>query len=62
MKVAENVYVYWIHKYKYSSEYKRKQFKKLLKARKVTKVINKEYNLSQHYVYKSELPIKLCRG
>lgn len=62
MKVAGNVYEYWIHKYKYSSEHKRKQFKRLLKAGKVTKVINKEYNLSPHYVYKSEIPIKLCKG
>ena len=62
MKVEENVYVYWIHKYKYSSEHKRTQFKRLLKDGKVTKVTNKEYNLSKHYVYKSEIPIKLCRG
>ena len=62
MKVAENTYEYWIHKYKYSSEHKRNQFKRLLRAGKVTKVINKEYNLSQHYVYRSETLIKLCKG
>lgn len=62
MKIAENLYEYWIDKYSYSSEKKRKQFRKLLKAGKVTKVTNKEYKLSQHYVYRSEIPIKLCRG
>lgn len=62
MKIAENTYEYWIHKYKYSSAHKRNQFKRLLKAEKVTKVINKEYNLSQHYIYRSEVPIKLCKG
>ena len=41
MQVAENAYEYWIHKYKYSNEHKRKQFKRLLKAGKVTKVTNK---------------------
>ena len=62
MKIAENLYEYWIDKYSYSSEKKRKQFRKLLKAGKVTKVTNKEHKLSQHYVYRSEIPIKLCRG
>lgn len=62
MKIAENLYEYWIDKYSYSSEKKRKQFRKLLKAGKVTKVTNKEYKPSQHYVYRSEIPIKLCRG
>lgn len=62
MKIAENIYEYRIHKYKYSSERKRNQFKKLLKAGKVIKVTNKEYNLSQHYIYRSKVSIKLCKG
>ena len=62
MKIADNCYEYWIHKYKYSSAHKRNQFKRLFKAGKVTRVKDKDYDLSQHYVYRSEVPIQLCKG
>lgn len=53
---------YWIHKYNYRDEKKRKQFKKLLKDGLVTRVVKPHYNLKEHNVYHSETPIKIVRG
>lgn len=62
MKIAENLYEYWIDKYSYSSEKKRKQFKKLLKNKKVIKVNKTDYKTSKYYVYHSTTSIKLVCG
>lgn len=53
---------YWIHKYKYSDDKKRKQFRRLLKANMVEIVRDPEYKDSSYYVYRSKTPIKITKG
>jgi len=62
MKIGHNLYEYWIHKYAWNAAHKRKQFRKLLKNGKVWLIKEPGYKLMQHFVYRTNEPIKLTRG
>jgi G:T-mismatch repair DNA endonuclease (very short patch repair protein) len=65
MKLADGTFEYWIDKYTYNSQRKRRQFRKLLNKGKVTRVKPEdypEYDLRRHWVYHSPVSIQIVRG
>lgn len=62
MKIDNNLYEYWIHKYAYNSSRKRRQFNRLRKLGKVWYHRESGYKQAHHYVYRSNESIKLVRG